>query len=296
VVAEAPDGVQTANIFQLDGLDGAVADQLELDGPEGRYQPLGDAALGERLLDLTWSPTSSGVLLVSGRRVSGSTSYRLRFVATGGQVRDLADLPEQPVSGSWVWKRDGTAVAFLVGPKMALAALDLATGDVRYIADLQAGGFPGSGAVAPATWGASGELLYAGPSTSGLGRSSSGSALALFEVGPGRLDARRLGDVEPVWAPIVRDDGIILTLARGNNDELVLRPVDPAGHALAEQHLGVQVSGPFAARWDLDQRQLLIIRGASGGGLDVVLLRFGADDGQTLPGASAGDKNVGGSR
>jgi hypothetical protein len=94
----------------------------------------------------------------------------------------------------------------------------------------------------------------------------------------------------------VRDDGIILTLARGNNDELVLRPVDPAGHALAEQRLGVQVSGPFAARWDLDHRQLLIIRGASGGGLDVVLLQFGADDTQTVPGASVGGKNVGGSR
>jgi len=86
-----------------------------------------------------------------------------------------------------------------------------------------------------------------------------------------------------VWAPIVRDDGIILTLARGDNDELVLRPVDPAGHVLAEQRFGVHVSGAFAARWDLRDRQLLIMRGASGGGIDVLLLRFGTDDLRTVP-------------
>jgi len=63
----------------------------------------------------------------------------------------------------------------------------------------------------------------------------------LFEVAPGRIDAHRVGDVEPVWAPIVRADGMTLTLARGDNNVLVLRPVDPSGHALAEQRLGVQV-------------------------------------------------------
>ena len=87
-----------------------------------------------------------------------------------------------------------------------------------------------------------------------------------------------MGDAEPVWSPLVRDDGIVLTLARGENDVLVLRPVDQYGRALAEQRLGVQVAGAFVARWDLRRGQLLILRGASAGGVDVLLLRFGTDD------------------
>jgi hypothetical protein len=295
VVALAPDGTRTASILRLDGLDGAVADQLELDGPEGRHRPLADTALGERLLDLTWSPSSTGLVLVSERRMAGRASFHLRFVADS-QVRDLADLPEEPVSGSWVWSPDGQAAAFLVGPKMALATLDLVTGNLRYLGDLQAGAFPGSGAVAPATWSLSGKLLYAGPSVAASGGSSSSSASALFEVNPGRLDVRRLGDVEPVWAPIVRDDGIILTLARGANDELVLRPVDQAGHVLDEQRLGVPVSGPFAARWDVARRQLLIIRGAVSGGIDLLLLRFGSDDSHNAYAAFVAGNTTGASR
>src|SRR5207245_1064975 len=38
-VAIAPDGVHTAAILHLDGLDGAAADQLTLDGPDGPRQP-----------------------------------------------------------------------------------------------------------------------------------------------------------------------------------------------------------------------------------------------------------------
>src|SRR5207245_2657406 len=148
-----------------------------------------------------------------------------------------------------------------------------------YLDDLPNDGLPNSGAVAPATWEASGSLLYAAPSTgTGLGRSSGSSAPALFQVAPGRVDAHRVGDVEPVWAPIVRPDGIVLTLARADKDILVMRPVDPAGHALAEQRIGVQVLGTYSARWDLRHQQLLIVRGATGGGVEVLLLRFGVED------------------
>src|SRR5438105_2598774 len=37
---------------------------------------------------------------------------------------------------------------------------------------------------------------------------------------------------------------------RAENDILVLRPVDPGGHVLAEQRLGVSVSGAYSARWE----------------------------------------------
>ena len=84
----------------------------------------------------------------------------------------------------------------------------------------------------------------------------------LFRVAARRTDAHRVGDVEPAWAPVARNDGIVLTLARGDNDVLMLRPLDQGGHVLAEQRLGVMVSGAFSARWDLVHQQLLIIRGA----------------------------------
>jgi hypothetical protein len=142
-------------------------------------------------------------------------------------------------------------------------ALNVESGEARYLDDLRADGLPDAGAVAPATWVSSGFLLYAAPTTGGGFTGTSGaSAPVLFEVAPGRIDSHRVGDVAPVWAPIVRGDGVLLTLARGENDVLILRPVDPTGHALAEQRLGVQVSGAFAARWDLSHQQLLIVRGA----------------------------------
>jgi len=106
-------------------------------------------------------------------------------------------------------------------------------------------------------------------------------------VAPGRTDPHRVGDIEPVFAPIVRDDGVLLTLARSDNDMLVLRPVDPNGRVLAEQRLGLSVSGAYAARWDLAHGQLLILS-ASGTGLDVQLLRFAPDDESTT--ADAGDE------
>ncbi len=204
----------------------------------------------------------------------------MRWVSVNGVTRDLADLPGEPLAGSWVWAPDGHEVAFLVRiSTTALVALNIDSGELRYLDDLRADGLPTSGAVAPATWVPSGGLLYAAPTTgTGFPGSSGTSAPVLFEVAPGRIDSHRVGDVEPVWAPIVRADGVLLTLARGENDVLVLRPVDPSGHALAEQRLGVQVSGAFAARWDLSHQQLLIVRGAAGGGVEVLLLRFAAKD------------------
>jgi len=288
-----PDGTRTATILHLDGLDGAAADQLTLDGPDGPHQPLDTGAVGERPLDVTWSPNADGVLLLSQRQARGGRPFVQRWVGTNGDVREMADLPKEPVVESWVWAGDGHTVAFLVqGDPIALVTLDTASGELRNLDDLRADALPTSGAVAPATWEASGTLLYAAAPSRMLG-SSSTTAPVLFEVAPGRVDPHRLGDVEPVWAPIARADGMLLTLARADNDVLVLRPVDPSGHALAEQRLGVQVSGAFAARWDLSHRQVLIVRGAAGGVVDVVLLRFGAEDLTTRASTSPSDPEAG---
>ncbi len=280
-VAIAPDGRHTATILRLDGLDGASADQLTLQGPEGARQPLSSAATGERLLDVSWSPLADGVLLLSERQVAGGRRFHLRLVGVGteGQVRDMADLPGEPVAGSWAWAPNGQSVAFLVGGSAtALVALDTVTGELRYLSDLRPDALPGQGAVAPATWTAAGDVLYAAPMSGGFAARPNDTVPVLFDVGPGRVDAHRLGDIQPVWAPMMGTDGVVLTLARADNDALVLRPVDLRGRALAEQRLGVAVPGAFAARWDLAHRQLLIVRGAPGRGVDGLLLRFGSSD------------------
>jgi len=276
-VAIAPNATHTAAIVHLDGLDGAAADQLTLDGPGGSRQPLSSIHVGERLLDASWSPQSDGVLAVSRRQIPGGTRFHLRFVGIDGQVRDIAELPGEPVTGSWVWAPEGGSVAFLVhSSTTSLVALDLTTGELRYLDDVGADALPSSGAIAPAAWEPSGDLLYAGPAS--RYQSSGSTGPVLFRVAPRRTDAHRVADVQPVWGPIVRDDGIVLTLARGDNDLLVLRPLDQDGRVLAEQRLGVQVSGAFAARWDLVHQQLLIVRGAPSGGVDVQLVRFGSAD------------------
>lgn len=222
-------------------------------GPEEQQQPLSAVSTGERLLDATWSPRSDGVLVLS-RLVSGGPSYELSFLQTDGQLRDLAQLPGEPIAGSWVWAPDGGSIAFLVHTTtVSLVTLDIQTGTLRYLDDLGADALPSSGAIAPAAWEPSGGLLYAGPA-----RPSGSGGPVLHEVATGRTDAHRLGDVDPAWAPAVANEGVLFTLARRGGDELVLRPVDGKGHVLGEQPLGIQVSGAFSARWDFAHRQLLI--------------------------------------
>ena len=48
--------------------------------------------------------------------------------------------------------------------------------------------------------------------------------------------------------------------------------------ALAEQRLGVSVSGAYSARWDLVHDQLLIVRVGAGNGVEVMLMRFAVED------------------
>jgi hypothetical protein len=280
-VAIAPDGARTAAITHLDGLDNAAADQLTLNAPDGAPQTLSSPTAGERLLDASWSPNSDGVLLLSRIQIAGGARFHLRFVAIDGQLRDLAQLPAEPVAASWVWAPDGSSVAFLVRTATtSLVALDPRSGELRYLDDLGTQSVPSSGAIAPAAWGTAGDLLYAGPARPS-GDGGAGTQV-LYSVAPGRTDAHRLGDVEPVWAPIVQDGEVLLTLARGEHDVLLLRPVDRKGHVLGEQQLGFVVSGAFSARWDLIHRQLLIVRGAPSAGIDVLLARFGLND-PTLP-------------
>jgi hypothetical protein len=275
-VAIAPDGLASAAIVHLAGLDGASADRLTIEDAEGVHDLLADNTLrpGEHLLDISWSPNGDGLVVLGEHPVRGGKRYDLRFVGRAGAALSTAELPAQPVSGSWMWAADGHAVAFLArGKALALATFDVANGQLRYIDDLGGTAQPGVGAVPPATWDQSGRILYAAPARAGT-RAGTTSPPVLLAVDAGRTDAHRVGTIEPVFAPIVPDDGVLLTLARGADDMLILRPVDPSGQVLAEQNLGVSVAGTYAARWDLRHGQILILRGGAGAGLDLLLLRF----------------------
>jgi len=162
----APAGLHTAAIVHLDGLDGAAADHLSFDGPDVVQEPLSSLQpdKSERLLDVSWSPTTKGVVLLSQRSIGSGKRFRLRFVSTAGEVSDLTEFPVQPVVGSWVWASDGRAVGFLVQARTsALVTLDITTGEVRYLDDLRGDALPSSGGIAPATWQTTGWLLYAAP-------------------------------------------------------------------------------------------------------------------------------------
>jgi hypothetical protein len=255
-VAVAPDAASTATIVRLEGLDNVPADQLTLTGPDGQQQPLSAVSAGERLLDATWSPRSDGVLVLSRLQVSGGPSYQLSFIGDDGNVRELAQLPSEPIAGSWVWAPDGASVAFLVHTTtVSLVALDVQkTGRLRYLDDLGVEALPSSGAIAPAAWEPACDLLYAGPAHADGGSGSGGSVL--YEVAAGRTDAHRLGAVDPAWAPAVANEGVLFTLARRGSDELVLRPVDRDGHVLGEQPLGI----PNAIRCRRSARTYLMLQ------------------------------------
>jgi PEGA domain len=205
-VAIAPDGTHTAAILHLDGLDGAAADQLTLDGPDGARQPLSAVAVGERLLDVSWSPSAAGVLVSSQRRVTGGSQFHLRWVSTDGSVQDIADLPGEPVGGSWVWAPDGHAVAFLVRTSAtALVTLDLASRELRYLA------------CAAARVGTTVALACAGP-TQGNGSRTAAACLRGARVGrcQGRANVapvcagRRHGrNLAPCAAPSTRAPGAL---------------------------------------------------------------------------------------
>src|SRR5712692_452358 len=168
-VVVAPDGQHRVTLVRgATATPGApaTADVLVLDGPEGSRSLLPDGMLarGEQVRDLTWAPDSRSALLVTQRPVAGSTRFRVRDMLPGAPPRDLVDLPNAPLEGSWVWAPDGHAVAFLVRTTpTVLASLDVADGALRSVADVPATLLPGAGALAPATWTADGALLFAAP-------------------------------------------------------------------------------------------------------------------------------------
>jgi hypothetical protein len=273
----------------------ASADSLVLDGPKGRRPLLGDGVPGsdERVRDLSWAPDSRSALLVTQRPLvgysTGTSLFRLRLVPLDGPTRDLVDLPIAPMEGSWVWAPDGHAVAWLVRTTPpTLATLDLGTAALRSVADVPAQLLPSQGAVAPVAWAADGTLLFVAPRPvdPAAGWPTPGPATArplpssvLQVLAAGRSDPHPLGDgVVVSAAPALGPNGnSLLALVAAADGTLQLETLDPHGHAVASQALGVQTTGAVSVRWDLAHAQLVLMQAAAAGGIDARVLRLDRD-------------------
>ncbi len=117
----------------------------------------------EQLVDLAWAPDSRHLLVVGRQQPSlGMERTSLRWLdTTTGTAQLLALLPSEVVPGSYVWRPDGHALAFLVHTASLSAVCTLSdTGEFHYLGDLGHDGTAGP-PVAPVAWGPDGQLVYA---------------------------------------------------------------------------------------------------------------------------------------
>lgn len=234
------------------------------ENPQRRYQ-LPVTATDQRLIDLAWAPDGEHLILVSRGQVSGG-AYRAHLLwldLAKGQVRELASLPSEVVSGSFTWSPDGKEVAFLTraGSATSLCLLGLETGEFRYLTDVsrdEASPLP----FAPTSWSADGQqLAYAAPAQERAATNwlfGQKPPLAVFTVQAGRSQGTRLGQAEG-QAPAWRDDGSLLVFARPKSDgPLALRTVDPTGQTTDVAQVPIRVPASYAARWDVGRAQAIL--------------------------------------
>ena len=259
-LAVSPDGELVAYLAHGDTSKAApVLDEVWIapahDGRAEKRYRLPPSTTDETLVDLSWSRDGQGLLLASRQRLSGGgTRTHLRWLPIDStEARDLVSLPSDLVPNSFLWSPSGNVVAFLTqtGSQTALCVLDIDTGQLRYLADVQDGDshpFP----VPPIAWAPDGpQFLYTAPPQ---GRSGQGGWLlggkaqpSLFLASPDNPGGRRLTDAEahfPVWRP----DGSLLAFASGKRG-LVLRGFTPSGTARDVGDFPLDVSA-YAVRWD----------------------------------------------
>jgi hypothetical protein len=213
----------------------------------------------------------------------------LRWLDTStGTAQLLALLPSEIVPGSYVWRPDGHALAFLVHTASLSAVCTLSdTGDFQYLGDLGHDGTAGP-PVAPAAWGPDGQLVYAAlkpapsaaPKPLGLG---STTPIGLFLADASGASGRPFGTAEglsPTWWP----DGRLLLagLPTDHGTGLRLRELDTQGQA--QDLVSIDVATPstdgYGLRWDLARQRALVVtnRSSFDGGHDYALLDFGWSD------------------
>jgi hypothetical protein len=244
----------------------------------------------EQLVDLAWAPDSRHLLVVGRQQPNaGMERTSLRWLDTAtGSAQLLALLPSEVVPGSYVWRPDGHALAFLVHTASLSAVCTLTdTGEFHYLGDLGHDGTAGP-PVAPVAWGADDQLGYAAlkptpaAASNPLGLGSS-TPIGLFAADPNGGPGRSLGSAEglsPTWWP----DGRLLLagLPTDRGTGLRLRELDAQGQS--QDLVSIDVATPAATgyglRWDLPRQRALLVtnRSSFDGGHDYALLDFGWSD------------------
>lgn len=265
------------------------------DGERGerRYAlPAGTA--DERLVDLSWAPDGTHLLLASRLRPQGGGARtRLLWLdPASGVARELARFPSEIVPGSYLWRPDGAQVAFLTHNDSRVALCLLGTsGDLfRYLTDVPSAGgtaltpvpFP------PLAWAPAGnQIAYTALPVDGAGAAAGGwfgpvRGPALYTDDLSGWPSRRVGDAGgqgPGW----REDGRFVVLARPKrNGPLVLRLIEPDGTVHDGSALPLPAATVAGVRWDLARGVALVALGGAGGidggALDLWLVRWTESD------------------
>ncbi len=248
----------------------------------GWRAPLGP---GEQLVDVSWSPASDRLLVVTTQALGGATRSRMWFVEPDElQAREILSLPSEVVPGSDVWSPDEQRVLFLAraGALNALCLLEL-QGDFRYVADLDP--TPVSPLAYPrATWSADSQrLLFVAPHQhppgGGSGWLQSDPRHALYLADVADPTPALIGDTD-VDQAVWREDGQLMGLGRAGNDgSLDLRLLGASGSSqhLLELPLKPGSSLPYAAVWETARARLLVANRTSSGDIDFWLVMLGLE-------------------
>jgi hypothetical protein len=215
----------------------------------------------EQLVDVVWAPDSQHLLIVGRQQPSvGMERASLRWLDTATDTAQLlALLPSEVVPGSYVWRPDGHALAFLVHTASLSAVCTLSdTGEFHYLGDLGHDGTAGP-PVAPVAWGPDGQLVYAAlkstpaaaPNPLGLGAST---PIGLFAADPNGGSGQSFSSSEglsPIWWPDGRLMLAGLPSDRGNG--LRLREIDTQEqpHELVSIDVATPTANGYGLRWDL---------------------------------------------
>ncbi len=304
-IAAAPDGFRVAylarpaagalGVASGSGVEGLATEVwvTDRDGERGeRRYALPPNTAAERLVDLSWSPDGTGMLLASQQRPQGGGARtRLLWLdlPTDGQAasapHELITLPSEIVPGAYAWSPEGGRVALLAraNGRTSLCLLTIADGTFRSLADVTIDGHPAP-PFPPLTWrggstGTGATVAYAAPLPGGAGGPTFGSAPAPRLSTDGTIGGQDfdLGVAEGLglgW----RGDDLVLALAHtGRGGATVLRAFDPRAGG-AGQDLGplpAAIGMPDGVRWDMARGQaLLAVHGAGGGQFDLWLVRW----------------------
>src|SRR5205085_360704 len=108
----------------------------------------------EELVDLTWAPDNRHLIMVGRQPVTGGAARTVIHLldTVTGETQDLALLPSEVASSTYIWSPDGQTVGFVVhtASLAAVCTLSLA-GDFHYLGDLGHDGLAGP-PVAPVAW------------------------------------------------------------------------------------------------------------------------------------------------